>query len=116
MGIGTVISSILAVVLSLGFVLGLAWGAIWLLKKLQDRQMGVGSNGDDPDAIRFLRSMPLGQRERVALIEVDGERLLLGVTTGGISLLARSGRTGSDAPTLIEPDMDIVDLVGQARH
>jgi flagellar protein FliO/FliZ len=89
MGFGTIISSILAVVLSLVFVLGLAWGAIWLLKKLQDRQLGIKGDMQDPDAIRFLRSMPLGQRERVALIELDGQRLLLGVTAGGISLLAR---------------------------
>lgn len=89
MGIGAVLSSILAVVLSLALVLGLAWGAIWLLKKLQDRQLGVDGETADIGNIRFLRSLPLGQRERVALIEVNGERLLLGITAGGISLLAR---------------------------
>jgi flagellar protein FliO/FliZ len=89
MGIGTVISSILAVVIALAFVLGLAWGTIWLLKKFQDRQMGVTNGGDDEKPIRFLRSMPLGQRERVALIEVRGETMLVGVTTGSITLLAR---------------------------
>jgi flagellar protein FliO/FliZ len=89
MGIGAVLSSIMAVVLSLALVLGLAWGAIWLLKKLQDRQMGVDGEPNDVGNIRFLRSLPLGQRERVALIELNGERLLLGITAGGISLLAR---------------------------
>jgi flagellar protein FliO/FliZ len=89
MGFGAVISSILAIVLALGFVLGLAWGAIWLLKKIQDRQMGVKGEADPRDYIHFIRSMPLGQRERVTLVEIDGERLLLGVTAGGISLLAR---------------------------
>jgi flagellar protein FliO/FliZ len=89
MGFGAVISSILAIVLALGFVLGLAWGAIWLLKKVQDRQMGVSGEPDPRDNIRFIRSLPLGQRERVTLIEIDGEKILLGVTAGGISLLAR---------------------------
>lgn len=89
MGIGTVLSSILAVVLALGLVLGLAWGAIWLLKKLQDRQLGISGAPDDRDDIRFLRALPLGQRERVTLVQIGGERLLLGVTAGGISLLAR---------------------------
>jgi flagellar protein FliO/FliZ len=89
MGFGAVISSILAIILALGFVLGLAWGAIWLLKKLQDRQMGVSGEPSPRDAIHFVRSLPLGQRERVTLIELDGERMLLGVTAGGISLLAR---------------------------
>jgi flagellar protein FliO/FliZ len=89
MGIGAVLSSILAVVIALAFVLGLAWGVIWLLKKFQDRQLGVSELGGETRTIRFVRSMPLGQRERVALIEVGDETLLLGVTTGSITLLAR---------------------------
>jgi flagellar protein FliO/FliZ len=89
MGVGTVFSSILAVVLALGLVLGLAWGAIWLLKKVQDRQLGLDKDSPGRGDIRFVRSLPLGQRERIALVEVDGERMLLGVTAGGISLLAR---------------------------
>jgi flagellar protein FliO/FliZ len=89
MGIASFFSALLAVILSLALVLGLAWGAIWLLKKVQDRQLGIGSGDIDRNGIRFLRALPLGQRERVALIEMEGERLLIGVTTGGISLLAR---------------------------
>lgn len=89
MGIGAVLSSILAVIIALAFVLGLAWGVIWLLKKVQDRQIGAADTGDDERPIRFLRSMPLGQRERVVLIEARGETMLVGVTTGSITLLAR---------------------------
>ncbi len=96
MGFWPVISSILAIILALGFVLGLAWAAIWLLKKVQDRQMGVSGEPDPRDNIRFVRSLPLGQRERVTLIEMEGERLLLGVTAGGISLLARWPDGGDD--------------------
>lgn len=89
MGIGAVISSIVAIVVALALVLGLAWGVIWLLKKVQDRQMGAGANGDGGQPIRFLRSMPLGQRERVVMIEAKGETMLVGVTAGSITLLAR---------------------------
>lgn len=89
MGIGAVLSSIVAIVVALAIVLGMAWGAIWLLKKLQDRQLGVASNGDGEPPIRFLRSMPLGQRERVVLIEARGETMLVGVTTASITLIAR---------------------------
>ncbi|MBO9623399.1 MAG: flagellar biosynthetic protein FliO [Sphingomonas sp.] len=89
MGIGAVVSSILAVVLALALVLGMAWGVIWLLKKFQDRQLGVRADGEGEQPIRFLRSMPLGQRERVVLIEARGETMLVGVTTGSITLLAR---------------------------
>ena len=89
MEIDTVLSSILAVVIALAFVLGLAWGVIWLLKKFQDRQLGLNEPGGDDRPIRFVRAMPLGQRERVALIEVGSETMLLGVTGGAITLLAR---------------------------
>lgn len=89
MGIGAVVSSILAIVIALALVLGMAWGVIWLLKKFQDRQLGVGRDGEAGQPIRFLRSMPLGQRERVVLIEARGETMLVGVTTGMITLLAR---------------------------
>jgi flagellar protein FliO/FliZ len=77
-------------------------GTIWLLKKLQDRQLGINEGDEDRGQIRFIRAMPLGQRERVALIELDGERLLLGVTAGGISLLARwPEKAGSDSNAVI---------------
>lgn len=88
MGIGTFISSMLALFIALVIVLGLAWGFIWLLRKWQDQQSGMGSRNPGQSII-FHRSLPLGQRERVTMISVQGEVLLLGVTAGGISLLAR---------------------------
>lgn len=98
MGIGAVLSSILAVVIALALVLGLAWAVIWLLKKVQDRQLGVPAGGGEAAPIRFLRSMPLGQRERVVLIEARGETMLVGVTAGSITLLARwPGTIDADA-------------------
>lgn len=88
MGIGTFLSSLLALFLALAVVLGLAWGFIWLLRKWQDQQSGVGGRNTG-QSIVFLRSLPLGQRERVTMISVQNEVLLLGVTSGSISLLAR---------------------------
>ncbi len=110
MGIGAVFSSIMAVLLSLALVLGLAWGAIWLLKKLQDRQLGVGGVANDSENIKFVRSLPLGQRERVALIEINGERLLLGITAGGISLLARYGKSSAAFDEAMSRNLDANDL------
>lgn len=101
MGVGTVLSSILAVVISLGIVLGLAWVSLKGLRKWQDRIHGTArGEGDEP--IRFLRAMPLGQRERVALVKVRGEVLLLGITAGGISLLARWHGDDPAAPESLE--------------
>jgi flagellar protein FliO/FliZ len=87
MSFTTVFSSLLAVVLALVVVLGLAWAALKLLRRWQDR---FQQSGDDAGpSIRFLRAMPLGQTERVVLIGVRGEVMLVGVTGGGINLLAR---------------------------
>jgi flagellar biogenesis protein FliO len=61
-------------------VLG-AWG-LWL------RRVGGVTNGD---AIRVVTSRYLGTKQLVTLIEVDGERLLLGVAGDHVSLVARLG-------------------------
>jgi flagellar protein FliO/FliZ len=89
MSFGAVFSSILAMVIALAFVLGLAYGFIWLLKKWQDQQSGGSGDSPNDRPIRFLRSLPLGQRERVTLIEVRGETMLIGVAAGTVTLLAR---------------------------
>lgn len=94
MSLGAVFSSLLAVVFALILVLALAWGAIKLLRTWQDKFQARGDEGGLP--IRFLRAMPLGQNERVALIEAQGEVMLVGVTTGSITLLARWPDGGSD--------------------
>lgn len=86
MSIGTFFLSLLSVALALGVVLGAAWLSLRLLRKWNDRFQG-GEGNEQP--IRFLRAMAVGQRERVALIEVRGDVMLIGVTGSGISLLAR---------------------------
>lgn len=101
MDIGTVFSSILAVVISLGVVIGLAWVSLKGLRLWQDRIHGT-ARGDDDEPIRFLRAMPLGQRERVALLKVRGEVLLVGVTAGNISLLARWPQEDPAGPDVAE--------------
>ncbi|MFG6460770.1 flagellar biosynthetic protein FliO [Roseateles sp. DXS20W] len=84
-------------VLALAFVLALAWVLIKGWRRLQDR---AGTTDGAGDALRFVRALPLGARERVVLLDHAGERWMLGVTAGGISLLARwplPGAPRSDA-------------------
>ena len=66
-----------------GAVLALAglW-SLWLR-----RTTGTGR----ADAIRVVTSRQLGAKQLVTLIEVDGERLLLGVAGDNVSLVARLG-------------------------
>ena len=71
--------------LALGFVLAVAWLALRFLKgRLQPR--GLPGRGDD--ALRFVRALPVGTKERVVIVEHRGERWMLGVTSGGISAIA----------------------------
>ncbi|HBY43029.1 flagellar biosynthetic protein FliO, partial [Brevundimonas sp.] len=76
----------LTVLVALALVLGLAFFSIRMLKKVQS---GAPS-GDD---IRFIRSLPLGTRERATVVVWRDEVLLLGVTAGGITVLDRRART-----------------------
>lgn len=109
MGFGTFLSSILALVLALAFVLALAWAFIWLLRKWQDQQTGIMGDGANDRPIRFLRSLPLGQRERVTMISVHGEVMLIGVCAGSITLLARWPEEKSDGDAAADSGLKVVE-------
>jgi len=79
-------SSVATMLVSLAFVLLLAWGALHVLRRLQ---IGRGTAPGAPEALRFVRALPVGARERVVVMHYRGEEWVLGVTAGGISLLAR---------------------------
>lgn len=62
-------------------VLGLIIGLGWLLKRMP------GSGFRTSEGLKLVASLPLGAKERVVVVEVNGEQVLLGVTAGGISVL-----------------------------
>jgi flagellar protein FliO/FliZ len=103
MGLGTVVSSIFAIIIALALVIAMAWGAIWIIKKIQDKQMGVRDDLSPERGMHFIRSMPLGQRERIVLVEVGDRELLLGVTAGSINLLADWPVNGTSAADALSP-------------
>lgn len=78
--------SFASMLLALVLVLGLAWVALRVLRsRMQPRgQQGSGSD----DALRFVRALPVGTKERVVIVEHRGARWMLGVTAGGISTIA----------------------------
>lgn len=109
MSFGTVLSSIFAVLLSLGLVIALAWGALWLLRRFQDRALGANRATNSGRVMRFVRALPLGPRERLVLIEIDGEEMLLGITANGITELRRWATSGEpSAPSVADPGADPV--------
>jgi flagellar protein FliO/FliZ len=68
-------------VFALLLVLGLIVGLGWVLKRMP------GSGFRPAIGLKLVASLPLGAKERVVVVEVNGEQLLLGVTAGGINTL-----------------------------
>jgi flagellar protein FliO/FliZ len=85
MSFGTLFSALLSIVISLAFIAVLAWGVLWLLKRFQDGSFGRLSGTQAGRTLRFEKALPIGPRERLVLVEVDGEHLLLGVTAHQIT-------------------------------
>lgn len=108
MSIGAVLSSILAIVLSLAFVIALAWGGLLLLRRFQEGRFGQGDASGSERSLRFVRALPLGPRERLVMVEIDGEQVLLGVTAHSITQLKTwpaqtTGRDGFDRDGSVSP-------------
>ncbi len=70
-------------VLALLGVLALIVGLGWLLKRMP------GSGFKPAEGLRVVASLNVGAKERVVVVDVNGEQLLLGVTAGGINTLHR---------------------------
>lgn len=68
-------------VFALLLVLGLIVGLGWLLRRMP------GSGFRPAAGLKLVASLALGPKERVVVVEVNGQQLLLGVTAGGISTL-----------------------------
>ena len=68
-------------VLALLAVLALIVALAWLLKRLP--ATGLRSS----EQLRVVASLAVGQRERVVVVEVGGQQLLLGVTAQSINTL-----------------------------
>jgi len=106
--LGTALSGLFGTVVALGIVLGLAYGSLRLLRRWQDGNMGRagGADGGPTRTLRFVRALPLGQRERLVLVEVEGELMLVGVSAGGIGLLkswgAGSAASAGAAPAALD--------------
>lgn len=84
---------VLGVVFALAFVLALIVGGAWLMRRFSGPAMG-----GDP-ALKVLASTPVGQRERVVLMQAGDQQLLIGVAPGRVSLLSQPDTPIEVAPT-----------------
>lgn len=69
------------VIFGLVLVLGLIFAIAWLMRRFGNQHL-LGSQH-----IKVVAALSLGARERVVLVDVGGEQLLLGVAPGRISCL-----------------------------
>lgn len=79
---------------SLLAVLGLAIGAIWMLKKLQKGTQSLGQAGQ----IQIKESRRLGPKRAIHIVRVDERLLLLGESESGLSFLADLTPPEEEAP------------------
>jgi flagellar protein FliO/FliZ len=78
-------------------VLALIPIALWLLKRLQSSRLGA------PQSIAVTGGLSLGPRERIVIVESEGRRFMIGVTSQSISLISELDRT---APASTPVDLD----------
>lgn len=74
-------SYLLQVLLGLMFVLALVFASAWLLKRVG--QGGLTGNSH----MKIVATLPIGTRERIAVVDVGGQQLLLGITPTSINTL-----------------------------
>lgn len=73
---------LLQTTLGLALVLALIWGAAWAIRRVSPAAARPNS------LLKSVATLAVGQRERVVVVEVGEQWLVLGVTPGAISALA----------------------------
>ncbi len=96
--VGGSTGGIFHILLVLILVLGLMVGAAWLLKRFN--ATGTSSGSD----IRIIGGVSVGNRERIMVVEVADQWIVVGVTASNINALStmpkQETRPQQDAPTL----------------
>lgn len=76
--------NMLRMLMGLGVVILLVFALAWLARRASVMKF-LNRGGEGP--IRLLGQLSLGTRERLLLVEVDGQKILLGVVPGRITRL-----------------------------
>lgn len=91
-------TSVFQMFASLAFVLALIFGLGWMLKRVQRLR---GSSAAAP--MRIEAGLQVGARERVVLLQVGGQHVLVGVAPGQVRTLhVFAQEPGKPAPALTQ--------------
>lgn len=88
------VSSVGYVTVALALVLALIYGAAWLLRRVKT------FNGISKSSMNVVEAISVGPKERVVLVRVKGQQVLLGVSPGRVNMLLDMGK----ADDAITPD------------
>ncbi len=88
----------LQTILALLFVLALLGGLAWFMKRFGPKAPGGNTR------LRLLSSMSLGGRERIMLIEVADQWIVVGASPGRVNALATMPRQDDDGATPGQPN------------
>lgn len=77
---------ILKLLFLLPLVAGLAFGALWLWRRVQPGM----AFGQRERLIKLVDAVPMGATGRLAVVDFEGKRLLIAVSRGRIELLSES--------------------------
>uniref|UniRef100_UPI00293D4661 flagellar biosynthetic protein FliO n=1 Tax=Janthinobacterium sp. TaxID=1871054 RepID=UPI00293D4661 len=86
------VGSLLQTILALGFVLLLLIGLAWFLKRYGPKPAGGNAR------LRLLSTLSLGGRERIMLIEVADQWIVVGASPGRVNALATLPRQPDEEP------------------
>lgn len=93
----SVASSVWKIVISLIVVIAFIPACLWLMKRFQFAQMKLGQS-----EIKIVNVQSLGTKEKLMLVEVEGERLLIGVTAQSITHLKSFSPSGESFASFME--------------
>ena len=80
---------ILRLLILLPLVGGMAWGSLWLWKKVQMGTLQLpGQGAKRTRAIEMIDVLPLGPGTKLTVVEFAGQRILLSVSRGAVTRLA----------------------------
>ncbi|WP_439531253.1 flagellar biosynthetic protein FliO [Marinobacter adhaerens] len=75
------VGTIVSLGLGLVAVIAVIYGCAWIIRRMN------GMTGMNNNAIKVVSVMAIGARERIALIDVGGQQILLGITPSAIRTL-----------------------------
>jgi len=85
------VSSVGYVTMALALVLALIYGAAWLLRRVKT------FNGITKNSMNVVEAISVGPKERVVLVRVKDQQVLLGVSPGRVNMLLDMGKV-ADMP------------------